>query len=204
MALATPALALLIRDIPPAAIHLYLLLGVLLFAWLLLIHLPPATVRLPKELAVGIFFPAAVFIPTVARAQWLRPVLLPEAILFAAVCGLNCLYIFAWEHPAAGRLASANDAHWTTLWAGRHLHTLTFATVAASLVVAAFAFQFALPFAYLASTLRLTALPAFACAGSVLLLHQLSRSRARLSPTHLRAAADLCLLTPLALLPVLR
>ena len=59
--------------LPPEAIHLYPILGALLFGWFLLIHARAATHhRLPKELAVGIFFPAAIFIPTVARQPDLR------------------------------------------------------------------------------------------------------------------------------------
>ncbi len=127
------ALAALLHRLDPRSLHLYALLATLLAAWMVLIHVRPdpngtistaavqprkalrrpRRIRLPKELAVGIFFPAAVFIPTVARstaspaaihllgwlANWIRPNLLPSAILFAAVCTLNCLCLYAWEHP---------------------------------------------------------------------------------------------------------
>ena len=202
--LAALALAELLRHIDPRSLRLYVLLATLLAAWMLLIHIRPlpngATRRLPKELAVGIFFPAAIFIPTLARttptptalhllgwtATWLRPTLLPAAILFACVCTLNCLCLYAWEHPSP-RL----QAHWTTRWATAHLTHLGIAILAAS---AAFALSRSLPIA----------LPALACSLSTAALLALNTLRHRLSPIHLRAAADLVLLTPLLLLPLTR
>jgi hypothetical protein len=118
--LASLGLVVLLHRIEPPVLHLYALLATLLAAWLLLIHARPLPTntshRLPKEMAVGLFFPAAVFVPTVARDPSLRLALLPAATLFAAVCILNCLFVYAWEHPAP-RL----HAHWTTRWATGHL-----------------------------------------------------------------------------------
>jgi hypothetical protein len=218
-------LAGLLHHIDPRALHLYVLLATLLAAWMLLIHIRPqpngTTRRLPKELAVGIFFPAAIFIPTLARtnatptalhllgwtANWLRPNLLPSAILFACVCTLNCLCLYAWEHPAKplqDQTARTQDpatpiqdqsprlqAHWTTRWATAHLTQLALSLLAASTI----------------ATLSLSppiALPALACSLSTAALFALNLYRRRLSPIHLRAAADLVLLTPLLLLPLAR
>jgi hypothetical protein len=205
------ALADLLHHIDPRALHLYVLLATLLAAWMLLIHIRPqpngTTRRLPKELAVGIFFPAAIFIPTLARttptptavhllgwtANWLRPNLLPSAILFACVCTLNCLCLYAWEHPATPLQDQAPrlQAHWTTRWATAHLTQLALSLLAASTI----------------ATLSLSppiALPALACSISTAALFALNLYRRRLSPIHLRAAADLVLLTPLLLLPLAR
>jgi hypothetical protein len=218
-------LADLLHHIDPRALHLYALLAALLAAWMLLIHIRPlpngTTRRLPKELAVGIFFPAAIFIPTLARtsptpaalrllgwtANWLCPNLLPSAILFACVCTLNCLCLYAWEHPAKplqDQTARTQDpatpsqdqptrlqAHWTTRWATAHLNQLALTLLAASTI----------------ATLSLSppiALPALACSLSTAALFALNLFRRRLSPIHLRAAADLVLLTPLLLLPFTR
>lgn len=183
------ALAYLLHRVDYRALHLYALLATLLSVWMLLIHARPLsdTVahRLPKELAVGIIFPAAVFIPTIARLPALRFDLFPSALLFACVCTLNCLYLYAWEHPAP-RL----EAHWTTRWATTHLTRI-------ALVI--------LSLSTLATTLGLAhhnlpaGLPALACAlstGSLLLLDVF---RLRISALHLRAAADLVLLTPFPL-----
>ena len=186
------ALIYLLYRIDPRALHLYALLATLLAAWMLLIHIRPLpndlTQRLPKELAVGLFFPAAVFIPTITRAPWLRPTLLPAAALFACVCTLNCLYLYAWEHPTP-----TPHAHLTTRWATAHLAPIATLTLILSATTAA-----------LTHHTPTTALPALACtlsSAALLLLHAL---RHRLSPLHLRATADLVLLTPLLLLPFAR
>jgi hypothetical protein len=169
----------------------------------------PQSRRLPKELAVGLFFPAAVFIPTLARttpspsalhllgrtATWLRPTLLPAALLFACVCTLNCLYLYAWEHPTARLQPPHDTAHSTTRWATAHLTHLALAALILSTAVAALC----LPHHALA-----TGLPALACALSAAALLLLNTLRRHISTLHLRAAADLVLLTPILLLPFAR
>lgn len=210
--LAAFALAALLHDIDPRALHLYALLATLLAAWMLLIHTQasfspnqtPRSTRLPKELAVGIFFPAAIFIPTLARtnptpavirllgwtATWLRPHLLLSALVFAALCTLNCLSLYAWENPAP-RL----QAHWTTRWATSHLTHLALAILTLSTLTSVLSLALHEP---------AIAVPAVACALSTAALLALNHLRHRLSPIHLRAAADLVLLTPLLLLPLVR
>jgi hypothetical protein len=110
---------------------------------------------------------------------------LHSAVLFAAVCTLNCLYLYAWEHPG-----DRTAAHATTRFATAHLGAIT-----ATLLVAEIA---------IAMLSRSSATLAIACALSTLLLFTLHQIRWRLKPVHLRAAADLALLTPLLLLPFLR
>ena len=100
-AFAAATLAVLLTDLPAIAIRLYLLEGALLFMWFLILHGTHSAHRLPKEIAVGLFFAAATFIPTVSREPFagsavLRLTLLPAALLFAALCSLNCLFIYAW------------------------------------------------------------------------------------------------------------
>jgi len=185
-------LAVLLGHIDLAALRLYVLLGCLLFAYFFLIHIhrSPAH-RLPKELAVGLFFPAAVFIPTVARAPQLRLALAPGAILFAAVCTLNCLYLYAWEHPG-----TRESAHWTTRFATRHLRALSILAALAACLVGAFQI-------YVGEPRPLVPL-ALASGLSATLLLFLQAQRHRFSPLRLRAAADLALLTPFLLLPFAR
>ncbi len=168
-------LAALLRHIPLEVLRLYAILGSLVFAWFLLIHARATYHRLPKELAVGIAFPAAIFIPTVARDPNLRLTLLPHALLFAGVCTLNCLSIYAWEHPAS------SDAHWTTRYATRHLTTLAATTTLAGLALTIITRQPLAAAATLSAAILLT-------------LHLNHR---HLSPLTARAAADLALLTPL-------
>lgn len=173
--LATPALVLLLHYTNARALHLYTLLAALLGAWMLLIHARPTPAhRLPKELAVGIFFPAAVFIPTIARIPQRQLELLPAAALFAAVCTLNCLCIYAWEHPTP-----QPHAHWTTRWATRHLTQLSVSILLIAVLTAPILHQ-----------------PAIACALSTALLLLLHTQRHRVSPLTLRATADMTLLTP--------
>jgi len=196
IALAAAALACLLPTLDPTAIRLYLIEGALLVAWFVLLHVilqathsarrRPAR-HLPKEIAVGLFFSAAVFIPTVARQPGLRAALLPAAILFAALCSLNCLFIYAWEHEGL----DASLAHATTRLALARLPALAVAEVIATTALALFKPGAAKP-----------VLAACALAAALLLI--LHRNRRRLSRNHLRAAADLALLTPLLALPFLR
>ena len=184
--LASVALAILIPRLSPPAIHLDLALGALLAGYFLLIHVTGSAHRLPKEIAVGLFFSAAVFIPTVARAPILRPNLAPAAALFALLCSLNCLFIYTWEHAA--HKPSASTPHPVTRLALRHLPAITAASILVALLLALFDHH--LPWQ----------LPS-ACSASgtaLLLLHRYAR---HLSPIHRRAAADLALITPLLLLP---
>lgn len=190
MAITSAAMSVLLFHLSPAALRLYAVLGSLLCAYFILIHRPPAAVRpsrLPKELAVGVFFPAAVFIPTVARAPALRLDLLPCALLLAAVCTLNCLYIYLWEHPRP-----RTSAHWTTRAAVSHLPALTFAAAFSCVALALGAQRFAAA-SQISAVHAITA----ACALSCIAFLALHATRRRVRTTDLRAAVDLALLTPL-------
>lgn len=192
IAISAGVLVALLRSIDPHAMRIYSLLATLLGAWFLIIHARPlpsdGAHRLPKELAVGIFFPAAVFIPTVAHLPQLRLDLLPIALLLAATCSLNCLYLYAWEHPG-----QRTQAHWSTRWATNHLVSLTWTVAALSLLLILIS-----PFLTASAQLhRGTALLTSCILASSLLLLLLHHLRHRLQPIHLRALADLVLLTPL-------
>ena len=196
--IASIVLAALLHRLDGAALHLQALLASLLFAYFFLIHIFPATPlaaetgahRLPKELAVGIFFPAAVFVPTVARQPHLRALLAPDAMLFAAVCTLNCLFLYAWEHPG-----QRSSAHWTTRFATRHLASLSCITAILSFTLALLEHR---------HSSAPTWLLALACGCSASLLLLLHTQRRHLAAIHLRAAADLALLTPALLAPLAR
>jgi hypothetical protein len=187
IAAAATVLATLLPQLDPAAIGLYLSEGALLFAWFIILHATRSAHRLPKEIAVGLFFSAATFIPTVAREPSLRGTLLPAAILFAALCSLNCLFIYAWEHD----IPSDANAHATTRLALSRLPALTITTAIAGAILTLLAPGPAKPIAA-------------ACTLTSVLLLALHRGRRNISRINLRAAADLALLTPLLLLLVLR
>lgn len=186
------ALGALLPGLNPLALRLYLVEGALLAAWFFVLHASDSAHHLPKEIAVGMFFAAATFIPTVGReadAPGIHTALLPCAFLFAALCSLNCLFIYAWEHDCGD--ASARQAHATTRLALRHLFELAVVVMLAGIASAIVA----------SSTLRV--IPA-ACALSAAALLALDRNRRSISRTTLRAAADAALLTPVLLLPFLR
>jgi len=195
--LAAFALCFLLPQLALQSIRLYTLLGAPLLAYFVLIHrgtqTSARTPRLPKEIAVGIFFSAATFIPTVARNPTLRLSLLPAALLFGLVCSLNCLFIYAWEHPDATGV-SQSATHPATRLALRYLPTIAALVALASLGTAT-----GLLSAHHRTPWPLPAATA-AAANCLLVLH---RARQHLSAIPLRAAADLCLLTPLLLIPML-
>jgi len=185
---ATIALAAMLPHLLIEAIRLYLILGGLLTGYFILIHASQHARRLPKEIAVGLFFAAATFIPTVAHHPELRLALLPPVILFAALCSLNCLFIYAWEHSVGDESQSTHPATRIGL---RYLRALTFVLILAAGAIAVFDHNapWLLPFASILSALGLLLL---------------DRSRNRITATTLRAAADFALATPLLLLPFLR
>ncbi len=189
-ALVAIALLTLLLLIPLAALRLYLFLGALLAGWFGIIHTRAHSETLPKELALGPFFAAAVFIPSVTS---ISPALLLTAAAFALLCTLNCLYIYSWEHephhaPSIAPLRWAGTtAHPSTRLCLRFLKPITLLAIALPLLLIGFAP--ALAPVQLAITIA---------AALLFLLHRLHD---RLDPTHLRAAADFVLLTPLLLAP---
>lgn len=184
--LASIALAILLPHLAPEAIRLYLILGGFVFSYFILIHVTQSAHRLPKEFAVGICFAAATFIPTVSRQPHLRLSLIPPAALFAALCSLNCLFIFAWEHDSGH-----SNAHPTTRVALHHLPQLASAIAAVGL---------GLCFLDRRTPWHIAA----SCTLSLVLLHLLHHYQRKIPAVTLRAGADLALTTPLLFLPFLQ
>lgn len=177
-------LAALVPAFEPAVIDSYFVLGSLLFVYFLLIHTVVGAHRLSKEISVGFFFSAAVFIPTMAHAPQMWRQLLPLALLFALLCSLNCLFIYSWEHGPERTVTGHPAPHWITGKAIPYLPTLALILVALSLL-------------FLLATGETTPIPIGVAA---FLLFSLHRLRGRFDPVTLRAAADLVLLTPVPLL----
>ncbi len=193
--LASLILAGLLRWMPTSAMRLYLELSAMLAGYFVAIHVVPVGAglghRLPKEIAVGVFFAAAVFIPTVARLPAERLRLLPEALLLAAVCSLNCLYIYRWEHPKL-QPGAALPVHPATRLALAVLPSLTLVVILAGCGLEACG---------LMALAHVDCMIPFSCATAAGLLLALDQWGRGLGRTTLRAAADLCLLTPLLCLP---
>ena len=187
IAIASVLLAVLLPRIPQEAIRLYLILGGMVFGYFVMIHATDNAHRLPKEIAVGICFAAAVFIPTVSRNVSLRIVLLPPAILFASLCSLNCLFIYAWEHPTA---TDGPEPHAITRFALRHLASFGGLVCIASAVMSIASGRGTWMF-YAATGLG---------AAALLIINAV---RARSNRLALRALADVALLTPALLIPFL-
>jgi hypothetical protein len=158
-----------------------------IFALLYLFAVHRGASRLPKELAVAVLFAAGTAVPAWSRlsagADSGRLQLAPAIIFFALLCWINCVGIEKWE---------GGVLHSTTRWASLHLRPIVTVTA-----------LFSLAAALLAPSPRLAAVYLAAMVSSGLLFALDARS-SRLSPLHLRIAADAALLTPLALFPFAR
>jgi hypothetical protein len=185
--LASIALALILPRLEAPAIHLYLTLGGLVAGYFILIHATRSAHRLPKEIAVGLCFAAATFIPTVARRPDLRVPLLPSALLFATLCSLNCLFIYAWEHENPH---TTRPPHQITRFALRNLRILTILLTLFSIALSLVRHDAPWP------------IPC-AIAISAAILLSLHKTRHAILPVTLRAAADFALTTPILLLALL-
>ena len=174
-AAALAAAALVLLKLPARALRPDALAAAVTLGWLLCVH---SRFRLPERLyqaAVGLIFAAGCALPVWTRlgaAHWRAFPIVP-ALGFAALAWLNLHAIHQWESPR--------------LKPQVRLPAAVVAIVALALAA------FAAP--------RAAALLA-AQAAAALLLALLDRTRSRLSPLTLRAAADLVLLTPLLLAPV--
>ena len=199
-------LLVLLPSLGSRTLFLDLALSLALAAWLLLIHFRRAANssprHLPKEPMVGLFFGLATAIPTLARAPELLLPLLPFVSLFAGLCTLNCLLLYAWEHGALedgaledagpGSLKGSPVAHITTRWAARFLPRIGGLLILGSLSAGLGTRHF--PKLHVPERL---ASFAFACGLSACLLLLLHANRGRLERLTLRVAGDAVLLTPL-------
>jgi hypothetical protein len=155
----------------------------LVFALLYLLAVHRGASRLPKELAVAVLFAAATAVPAWSRLGSGREQLVPAIIFFALLCWINCVGIEKWE---------GGTLHASTRWASLHLRPIVITTALFSLAAALLAPSPGLAAVYLAAMV------------SSGLLFALDARSSRLSPLHLRIAADAALLTPLALFPFAR
>jgi len=187
LVVATGALVPLVVAIPWGILKLYLELAGPLFLWFAIVHsiAPARGLQLPKELIPGAFWAAAMFAPVWHGNGFQHGELAIAALCFGLLVTLNCWTIFAWEHQDVGQ------AHSSTQLGVRWLREATIAGIAMPLVATLFAGPLLTPIFC-------------AIALAAALLWMLDRSRASLQPTHLRAAADLVLLTPLVLVAALR
>jgi hypothetical protein len=153
------------------------------FALIYLLAVRLGAQRLPKELAVAILFAAATAVPAWSRLSAGKGQLMPAIVFFALLCWINCAGIEKWE---------GGKPHASTRWASLHLRPIVTMIALFSLAAALLAPSRGLMAVYLAALL------------SSGLLFALDTRSSRLSPLHMRIAADAALLTPLALFPFAR
>ena len=191
LAVALLILTASVARFPRAEIVLNLVAGTLLAAWFAVVHgvARRFALRLPKELAVGLFFAAAIFIPTLARQPDLWPAVLLPAILFGLLCTMNGLFIHVWEADPA-RKAHTNADCLTRLLI-RNVSRLAWLCCLLPLALAAFGHG---GHAEIYGALSLSAAALLA----------LNRFRHAFEPTALRALADFVLLSPLLLAALFR
>jgi hypothetical protein len=160
--------------------------GLILVLYMAWVHLGRGRVmaRLPKEVAVGGVFAAGVALPTWSRLAERRWEFFLLAVLFAAVCALNCVAIEEWE-SLRERDSSAG---------GRPLPAKSFGFGSGRFAVA-----LAICAALLAPVIRLrgefSAIGAAIAVSAVLILI-LDLTRERISADALRVLVDVALLAP--------
>lgn len=175
---AAPILITLMAHVDSSLRYARMSLALPLALYLITVHL--SGWRMPKELAVAIFFSAACATPAVLSNGILHT--LPHAILFAMLCLLNCAAIAQWE--------ARSEAEWQAMhplvrFIAQNLSLLGTALILCSAATAFLTRSYAIP---------------FVCVVSALLLATANTERKRLSRLTLRATADAALLTPILLL----
>jgi hypothetical protein len=179
-------LVLVLHFMPIAARERNSVLAAAAIAYFTSVHSPwrpsPRKFRIPKELLVGILFTLACVLPAWTRITGphvvtLRLAALPAILSFVALAWLNCHAIEAWESGFEINCATIRRRGFTLAWI-------------VGLAAASMLFLHHPRYAALLLAASLSAT----------LLSVLDLQRQRLTPVVLRAAADLVLLTPLALL----
>ncbi len=133
---------------------------------------------LPKEWIVAAMFALATVLPAALGAR--HPgALWAEALLFGALCLLNCIAIARWEHAEARGLP---------VWTAKQFRVACFSAGLVAVAAAAW----------------LPPVPALACGVSAMLLCLLDTVSEKMEAVALRALVDAALLTPLLVVVLLR
>jgi hypothetical protein len=138
----------------------------------------------PKEIAAGGIFAAGAAIPAWLHAAGLRNSLMPELLLFAGLCGLNCVSIECWEHNR-GERRWEKQPYWLI-----RLTDTRIEMIAATLILCASCIVL------FVSLNGIRAETAEASILSLLCLMAIERRSNNLSPQAVRILADVALLTP--------
>jgi hypothetical protein len=138
----------------------------------------------PKEIVAGGIFAAGAAIPAWIHAEGLRNSLMPEVLLFAGLCALNCLSIECWEHNR-GELRWEKRPYWLVRLVDTRIE------IAATILILC-----ACSIIFFASRNGIRAEMAEASILSLLCLMAVERRSNHFSPQALRILADAALLTP--------
>jgi hypothetical protein len=139
-------LALIVFALPSAARRDDAAIFAFFLVYFLIVHLPSARLRFPRELVVGVVFASACVVPAWSQPGSPHAELVPITVLFAALCWLNCAAIHVWEHDGsrylipAGAVSVAAAAAGLAILAGPHqggAFRLDLATLASALLLLA-------------------------------------------------------------------
>jgi hypothetical protein len=103
-------LVLIVIALPPATRRDDAAIFAVFLLYFLIVHLPKARIRFPRELVVGVVFASACVVPAWSQPGSPHTDLAVMAALFAALCWLNCAAIHVWEHDGSGYLIPAGAA----------------------------------------------------------------------------------------------
>jgi hypothetical protein len=167
----------------------FILLGAVI-GYFLIVHLGPGSLRKfwPKEVVVGLIFSVGTCLPAWTLKPNAHEEMLAPALLFAALCTLNCMAIefWEWDHYRPGSSAAP---HRITLWTGNRLAPATVSVALLSAACFAISPEPMLSF-YFASFVS--------AVGLFTVIWQSNRMPVEL----LRVLADVVLFTPLVVLAV--
>ncbi len=162
-----------------------ILCGAVSFYFLAIHVVPDRVVRwFPKELFVGAIFAAGAAIPAWTHAAESRKALLPAAVLFAGLCGLNCIAIECWEHHR-GEREWEKTPYWLIQLADSRIMQIAAMLIVGAVFIGVFGPQNA-------EQVEL----AGASAVSLFFIAALDWRSNHISPQVLRVLADAALLTP--------
>jgi hypothetical protein len=189
------ACAVMAVSLPPPIVRNGILLSLVTLAYMTAAHHSRSVWA--REVAVGVVFAAGSLLPALSTSSLTTP-LAAAAVVYAAICVLNCVLIEVREscnvsvphvRQASVGLQNQDSVHWSTRWIGTHGRIVGAALCASAALLALLTHGNA--------TWIFVAL-----AMSAFFLVALYGLRARMNASLFRVLADTALLTPFVLLAV--
>jgi hypothetical protein len=142
----------------------------------------------PKEIVAGTIFAVGAAIPAWIHGAAVRNALLPQMLLFAGLCALNCIAIECWEHNR-GERQWRKRPYWLIRLADTRIEMIAAVLILCACSIALFV-----------SRNGIRADSAVASIISLSILMAIERRSNLLSPQAMRVLADAALLTPVVFL----